>query len=556
VERHGRRRAGLTMTQHPFDAATAPPRSVLTGRDRSNLLLHDARHGSELERLHALALPPHTLMQRAGQALARLAIALAPHSRRIEIVAGPGNNGGDGFEAAALLQQAGKTVRVWWLGQPDRQPADAGAARLRALAFGVPVVPIDDTGQTLLQDTLSRCDHGTLVIDALLGRGLNRAADGRIAELIATINASAAAVLAVDLPSGLNGDTGSWPPAPAGRAATVTDADWTLALLSPAPGLFTGSGRDHAGEIWWHDLAVDLQAVPAQAVLERGAAFDAVAVPRRHAQHKGSFGDVWVIGGAASMAGAAWLAARAALQCGAGRVYVDLLDARSRHADTLYPELMLGATPDAARLAASTVVAGCGGGTDIAARLPSLLAHAARLVLDADALNAIAADPALDRALRARGTSGRPTVMTPHPLEAARLLGCSAADVQRNRFEAAQILADRWQVVVVLKGSGSVISAPGELPSINGSGNAALATPGSGDVLAGCLGGLWSRHAGSSRVEAPAPRAAARQATLAACHLHGATAQALSPQAEVLPAARLAEAFGEELRRIAASRPA
>ncbi len=551
------------MTPQPpllFDAATAPPRAVLTGRDRSTLPLHDARHSGELERLHALALPPHTLMQRAGLALARLAIALAPHSRQIEIVAGPGNNGGDGLEAAALLQQAGKAVRVWWLGQADRQPADASAARLRALAGGVPVVPIDETGCALLQETLHRCDHATLVIDALLGRGLNRAADGRIAELIATINASAAAVLAVDLPSGLNGDTGNWPDTPADSAAAVVDADWTLALLSPAPGLFTGAGRDHAGEIWWHDLVVDLQAVPAQALLERGAAFDAVAVPRRHVQHKGSFGDVRVIGGAASMAGAAWLAARAALQCGAGRVYVDLLDARSRHIDTLHPELMLAAAPDAARLAASTVVAGCGGGADIAARLPLLLAHAARLVLDADALNAIAADPVLDRLLRARGTSGRPTVMTPHPLEAARLLGCSAAGVQRNRLEAAQTLAERWQAVLVLKGSGSVIAAPGERPSINGSGNAALATPGSGDVLAGCLGGLWSRHAGTNRDKAADPRAAAlqtaRQATLAACHLHGATAQALSPQAEALPAARLAEALGEELRRIAAARQA
>jgi hydroxyethylthiazole kinase-like uncharacterized protein yjeF len=541
-----------------FDTGIAPPRAVLTGADRSALPLHDARRSGELERLHALALPPHTLMQRAGLALARLALAVAPHSTRIDVIAGPGNNGGDGFEAAALLHAAGQTVRIWWLGDPARQPADASASRQTALALGVPVETLDDADCMRLREALCRADRRTLVIDALLGRGLNRPADDRYAELIAAINASAAAVLAVDLPSGLNGDTGNWPPPAAGSDPAVIDADWTLALLSPAPGLFTGTGRDHAGDIWWHDLAVDLQAVPAQSWLERGAALDAVALPRRHVQHKGSFGDVWVIGGAASMAGAAWLAARAALQCGSGRVYVDLLDPHSRHTDTLHPELMLGAAPDAARLATATVVAGCGGGTDIAARLPQLLAHAARLVLDADALNALAGDRALDQALRQRGALGRPTVLTPHPLEAARLLGCTAADVQRNRFEAAQTLAERWQAVVVLKGSGTVIAAPGRPASINSSGNAALATPGSGDVLAGCLGGLWSRHASTLHDRSTAAsddHTIAHQATLAACHLHGQTAQALSPHAEALPAASLAEGLGAQLRRIATARP-
>jgi hydroxyethylthiazole kinase-like uncharacterized protein yjeF len=199
------------------------------------------------------------------------------------------------------------------------------------------------------------------------------------------------------------------------------------------------------------------------------------------------------------MTGAALLAARAAHAAGAGRIFVEVLgpDPSTPSLDLLRPELMFRhdwtRRATAAALAQTTVVCGCGGGDAVRAPLPRLLSTAARLVLDADALNAIAADPALPSLLCARARRQAGTVLTPHPLEAARLLGCSAAEVQSDRLHAARTLADRFECVVVLKGSGSIIAAPGQTPRVNSTGNASLATAGTGDVLAGWLGGLWAQ---------------------------------------------------------------
>ena len=227
------------------------------------------------------------------------------------------------------------------------------------------------------------------------------------------------------------------------------------------------------------------------------------------------------------MTGAALLAARAAHAAGAGRVFVSLLEpdlpAQQMALDPARPELMFrrawwSGAP--AAIAAATIVAGCGGGDAIRAVLPRLLSLAARLVLDADALNGIAADPGLQAQLAARAQRGHATVLTPHPLEAARLLGTDAArDVQVDRLHAARTLADRFGCVVVLKGSGTVIAEPGRAPHINPTGNAALATAGTGDVLAGWLGGLWA---------AEGPSSAGFDAAIAAVWLHGAAADASS----------------------------
>jgi hydroxyethylthiazole kinase-like uncharacterized protein yjeF len=229
-----------------------------------------------------------------------------------------------------------------------------------------------------------------------------------------------------------------------------------------------------------------------------------------------------VVGGAPGMAGAALLAARAAHAAGAGRVFVDMLGAETQalNLDPLRPELMFrhGWTQGPAEtLAQSTVVCGCGGGGAVRVSLPRLLSLAARLVLDADALNAIAADPALATLLRARARRQVGTVLTPHPLEAARLLGSTTAEVQADRLAAAATLSDRFQCVVVLKGSGSIVAAPGQAPRINATGNASLATAGTGDVLAGWLGGRWAQSA------AAAPFSIAVQAVAehgAAAHPH------------------------------------
>jgi len=456
-----------------------------------------------IEERATAARPVHTLMRRAGFAVARLALAVAPHAPRIWVCAGPGNNGGDGLDAAIHLAAAGKRVSVTLLGDPARLPFDASDAFARAQAAGVSIAlggpaqaptDLDDTG---------------LVIDALLGIGASRAPDGVIASCIDAISRLNCVVLAVDVPSGLNCDTGK------AASASAIRATHTLSLLTLKPGLFTAAGRDHTGEIWFDDLAVDSSQDAPDALLVGSDV--AQGASRDHAQHKGSFGDVAVVGGAASMTGAALLAARAALAAGAGRVYASPLDDDAPMRDLVRPELMFRRhwwhSPDAV-LASTTVVCGCGGGDAVREPLPRMLSASGRLVLDADALNAIAADASLQALLRARSARGRATILTPHPLEAARLLGIDAVAVQADRLACANALVERFRCTVLLKGSGTVIAAPGERPRINATGNAALATAGTGDVLAGWIGGLWAQQPDKPAVDVAAW----------AAHRHGAAA--------------------------------
>jgi len=438
-------------------------------------------------RIEAAALraaPPFALMARAGDAVARLALALAPHARRVLVFAGPGNNGGDGIEAATRLRALGKDAAVVLLGDPAALPADAAQAYARARQAGVPISPGSANAAS--------GDVPELVIDALLGLGATRPPAGDLAAaigLVATLAGRGARVLSVDVPSGLDPERGQ----PFGDACIV--AHDTLSLIGARPGLFTASGRDHAGTVWTDTLALELDDEPPDAWLVGAGEIARSAGQRRHSQHKGSFGDVAIVGGAAGMAGAALLAARAAHAAGAGRVFVDLLDAAAAFAlDPERPELMLRNDwwqGPAETLEQSTVVCGCGGGDAVRAALPRLIALAPRLVLDADALNAIAADPGLQAMLAARAGRARATILTPHPLEAARLLGTTTHAVQADRLAAAAALVDRYRATVVLKGSGSVIAAAGERPRINATGNAALATAGTGDVLAGWIGGRW-----------------------------------------------------------------
>ncbi len=420
----------------------------------------------------------HALMARAGLAVARLAMALFPHARRVWVAAGPGNNGGDGLVAAMHLHQAGWRVEVSLLGSADRRPQDAAWALACATAAGVHI-------HTSPEPAGGRSSRPDLVIDALLGLGGGREPQGDLAACIWAINGCGAPVLAVDLPSGLDADRGTaW-------ALHTVRATATLSLLTLKPGTFTAQGRDHAGQVWLDRLGVDVDTAPSAELH-----VPPPQRPRPHASHKGSHGDVAVVAGAPGMTGAAWLAARAALAAGAGRVFISLLDGGPAETDATQPELMgrqrwwLSSRDVIAR---HTVVCGCGGGDAAAQALPPLIAHAPRLVLDADALNAVALDSALAQQLRARAARGLQTVLTPHPLEAGRLLGLSAQDVQSDRLRAAQALSDQLQCTVLLKGSGTVVAAPNALPYINPTGNAALAGPGTGDVLAGWLGGRWAQ---------------------------------------------------------------
>ena len=470
-------------------------------------------------------------MRRAGDAVARLTLALAPHTQRVWIAAGPGNNGGDGLEAAARLQAAGKQVLVTWFGAADgdrRAPLDALDAHQRAVAAGVSIIDhLPASSQTF-----------DFAIDALLGIGATRAPAGPMADSVALLNSGACPVLAVDLPSGLAADTGCW------LGEDCVRADHTLSLLTLKPGLFTAGGRDQAGEVWFDTLGVNEPSEP-DAWLTGAAA---PASPRLHSQHKGSFDDVAVIGGAVGMAGAALLAARAAQAAGAGRVIVEWLqtsDAGTFGLDVLHPELMMrsGWSQSAPPvLAEATVVCGCGGGDAVRDRLPRLLSLAGRLVLDADALNALATDPQLLTLLRSRSHRSLATVLTPHPLEAARLLGCDTAAVQADRLAAASALTDLTRCVVVLKGSGSIIAAPGHTPHINGTGNGSLASGGTGDVLAGWIGGLWAQAERGADELGIACQIASRAAAD-----HGAAAEPRLPGA--LPASELIERLLHNLRQ-------
>lgn len=491
----------------------------------ARLPLHDTTATRRFEARAIARSPAGALMARAGLATAKLALALRPDAKRVWVLAGPGNNGGDGLDAAARLQAAGRDVTVHLLADAQRQSADARAARQRAQEAGVRIVDA-------LPDVPPPCD---LAIDALLGLGLTRAPAGAMAAAIAAFNTTNATRLAVDLPSGLDADRGATP-------GDAVRAQYTLTMLSLKPGLFTAHGRDHGGQVWLDTLGEDVDEPPTAWL----AAAPAEPPPaRRHAQHKGSFGDVVVVGGAPGMVGAAWLAASAALAAGAGRTYVSLLDPGAATWLATRPELMTRErawTDHPSLLRASTVVCGCGGGAAVRQALPAVLALAPRLVLDADGLNAIAGDETLHHALRQRGRRGAATVLTPHPLEAGRLLGCSAAQVQADRFGAAQVLADMFGAVVVLKGSGTLVAAPSSRPWVNLSGNAALASPGTGDVLAGWLGGEIAASA-----PAPASPDALQRRCAAVVARHGAAADRHG-ECTPLRAAALVEAMAEASR--------
>lgn len=473
-----------------------------------------------LEKLHTTANP--SLMERAGRAAASF-VRQRFGRGRVLVCAGPGNNGGDGLVIARELARVGVPVSILFTADPARLPADAAAAYRSCRGTSADFCREVPAGKF------------SLVVDALFGIGLTRPIEGGHADLIARINAYAGPVLALDIPSGLDGDTGR-------VLGCAVRASHTLSFIGGKPGLYTLDGPDHCGEISIASLDLALDGFPG--VLLSTADFRAGLVPRRRNSHKGSHGSLAVIGGAAGMSGAALLAARAGLQLGAGRVFVGLLS--SLAVDPLQPELMLRSADDA--LANATALAiGPGLGDSAAAcelirrclpaeRNPR---HAERAsadfpaLFDADALNLVAGHPVLAARLRHRTA---PTLLTPHPAEAARLLGIPTDDVQANRVSAALQLAQRFNAHVALKGCGTIIAFPDGRWRINATGNPGLASAGSGDVLAGVAGALLAQGW------------PAEAALCGAVHIHGLAADLLAAAGEgpvgmtageLIPAARI-----------------
>jgi ADP-dependent NAD(P)H-hydrate dehydratase / NAD(P)H-hydrate epimerase len=474
------------------------------------------------------ALGPTPLMQIAGLACARLALAVAPHARRIWVAAGPGNNGGDGLEAALHLHQWGKAVVVSLMASPGPRPADAQAALQRAQQAGVRIQPGVPT------EWLDQMDAQDLCIDALLGIGATRPLSADLRACVQALQQGEAPVLAIDVPTGLDPQSGQCLGGDSGNSGhhLAVQADHTLSLIAVQAGLLMGQGRDASGQIWLEDLGYcpSQHSVPPTAWLNAPQ----TSAPKPHASHKGSHGDVAVIGGEGmaahgmGMSGAAVLAATAALHAGAGRVILSLLSGQT--SDSTAPDLM---QREFKRLALEKlqVVCGCGGGTAVQAVLAEVLQRSAQLVLDADGLNAVAQESSLQYALRQRAslqTTSHTTVITPHPLEAARLLGSNTQQVQNDRLKAAQELAERFQCCVVLKGSGTVITMPGITPRINITGNGQLAIGGTGDVLAGLVGARMAQGL------------SAFDAACAAVAQHGQVADDWPPD-EALTASRLAQ---------------
>lgn len=439
-------------------------------------------------------LPPGALMQRAGAAAAAWALELITELRPVLVLAGPGNNGGDALEVAALLRDAGVAVTVLHCAGARPSPGTA-AALARCQSDGVTFV-----------DTVPAHTAWALVVDGLFGIGVSR-------PITLALPAFSCPVLALDVPSGLDADTGT-------VVTGAVRASHTITFIGDKPGLHTGDGRDYAGSVRVADLDLQLDldsavllATSADAELVTPAAFGAHLQARRQNSHKGQFGDVAIVGGADGMAGAAMLAARAALYSGAGRVFVAALDARLS-LDPAHPEIMFRAAAGFA-MEGRTLVVGPGMGTHARDLLAQAIANPAPLVLDADALNLLAAEPGLQEAVHARAQMA---ILTPHPLEAARLLGVTAKVIQADRLAAARELAARCGAVVVLKGSGTVIAQPDGHVALNPTGNAGLATGGAGDVLAGLCGALLAQGW------------EAWPAAMAAVWIHGAAADRLVEQ--------------------------
>lgn len=445
----------------------------------------------------SLGITLYELMLRAGQAAFAVASACYPHTRHWLVLCGHGNNGGDGYVVARLAAAAGIQVTLLALESDSPRPEEAREAREAWL----------NAGGTLHAPDIPWPENVDLIIDGLLGSGLKQAPREPVARLIERANTHPAPVVALDIPSGLNAQTGTTPGAAIGAAHTVT-------FIALKPGLLTGKARDQVGQLHHHALGLEAWLDAQQTRLYRYDASQLAAwlPPRRATSHKGDHGKLVVIGGDRGTAGAILMAGEAALRAGAGLVRVLTRPENIAPLLTARPELMVqeltSQSLDEAMAWADALAIGPGlGQQEWGRKALQRVVHFAKPVLwDADALNLLAISP----------DTGHNRVITPHPGEAARLLKCSVAEIESDRLHSARRLVKQYGGVVVLKGAGTVIASENGEAGIIDAGNAGMASGGMGDVLTGIIGALLGQ------------KLSLYDAACAGCVAHGAAADRLA----------------------------
>lgn len=416
------------------------------------------------------------LMERAGYAAFYLLKELWPAARHIVIAAGPGNNGGDGYVLARLAHQENYAVRVLTVSDPNDLKGDALAAYQAASEAGV-LISSWNADDLLMAD---------VIVDALLGIGAKRQLSKELADAIADINDAASPVLAIDIPSGLCADTGR-------VFDNAVQAEATVTFLAMKCGLCTGAAAEYRGQMYFSDLGVSEESyekIPPTAYRMDEQEVMTLLPPRNRVSHKNDFGHVLVIGGDYGFAGAAGMAAMAALRTGAGLVSVATRPEHVPALVALHPEIMAHGVTRAEELEAliarvNVIILGPGLGRSEwshALWLKAIATHLPMLV-DADGLNWLAEDPHVSREW----------ILTPHVGEAARLLKSDKETIQRDRFMAAKDLQHEYGGVAVLKGSGTIVQSQDAAPSVCIAGNPGMATGGMGDILSGVIGGLLAQ---------------------------------------------------------------
>ena len=431
--------------------------------------------------IEQFAIPGRTLMERAGAAAFAALCRRWPDARRVAVLCGRGNNGGDGYVVARLAHEAGIDVRLFRLAEESALSGDAHAVAVAAREAGVPIT--DYAGQPL--------DRWEVVVDGLLGTGLSGDVRPPFSTLIDAVNSTHAGILALDIPSGLEADTGR-------VLGTAIEADLTVTFIGLKQGLFTGRGPDCCGAVEFDNLQVPAGVYGTQTPAARRTDvgdLPKALPPRRRSAHKGDFGHLLVVGGDVGMAGAARMAAEAGARTGAGLTSVATRAAHAPLISAQRPELMCHPVESADALPpllgrCSAVAAGPGLGRDTWGRhlFARLLESRKPMVVDADGLNLLSEEP-LQR---------DNWILTPHPGEAARLLGCSPADIQADRFHAAVSIQASFGGVCILKGAGTLIAGPDGI-AVCSAGNPGMASGGMGDVLTGVVGGLLAQGLGPSR---------------------------------------------------------